>query len=72
MGQSEIPASQILSDDLVMTYPSILRREVVEGQIENIPYGVNASLSKGSISIKKTNGCLERSDDRPVLVIQPK
>ena len=26
MGQSEIPASQILSDDLVMIDPSILRR----------------------------------------------
>ena len=71
MGQSEIPASQILSDDLMMTNPSILRRGVVEGQIENLPSRVNASSSKGSVHIKKTNGCLERSDDRPVLVIQP-
>ena len=71
MGQSEIPASQILSDDLVMTNPSILRRGVVEGQIENLPSRVNASSSKGSVRIKKTNGCLERSDDRPMLVIKP-
>ena len=54
-----------------MTDPSILRRGVVEGQIENLPSGVNASSSKGSVYIKKTNGCLERSDDRPVLIIQP-
>ena len=71
MGQSEIPASQILSDDLVMTNPSILRRGVAEDQIENLPSGVNASSSKGFVRIKKTNGCLERSNDRPVLVIQP-
>ena len=31
MGQSEIPTSQILSDDLVMTDPSILRQEGAEG-----------------------------------------
>ena len=71
MGQSEIPTSQILSDDLVMTNPSILRRGVAKGQIKNLPSGVNVSLSKGSVRIKKTNGYLERSDDRPVLVIQP-
>ena len=63
MGQSEIPTSQILSDDLVMTNPSILRRGVVEGQIENIPSRVNVSSSKGSVRIKKINGCLEQSDD---------
>ena len=31
---------------------------------------MNASSSKGSICTKKRNGCLERSGDRPVLVIQ--
>ena len=70
MGQSEIPTSQILSDDLVMTNPFILRQGVAEGQIETLPSGVNVTSSKGSVCIKKTNGCLERSDDQPMLVIQ--
>ena len=71
MGQSKIPMYQILFDDLVRTDPSILMGGGDEIQIDNLPSRVNASSSKGSIRIKKRNRCLERSDDQPVLVIQP-
>ena len=70
MGQSEINASQILSDDMDMAKPSVLLRGGAKDQNDNLSSGVNASSKKISVHIKKMNGCLERSKDRPVLVIQ--
>ena len=54
-----------------MADPSSFLQGGTEGQIKNISSVGNASSSKGSFRIKKINGCLERSDDRPVLIIQP-
>ena len=53
-----------------MVDPSSLLQGGAEGQINNLSSVGNASLSKGSFRIKKINGCLERSDDRPMLIIQ--
>ena len=54
-----------------MVDPSSVLREGAKGQINNLSSVRNASSSKGSFRIKKINGCLEQSDDRPMLIIQP-
>ena len=54
-----------------MVDPSSLFKGGAKGEINNLSSVGNASSSKGSFCIKKINGCLERSDDRPVLIIQP-
>ena len=56
---------------LQMANPSSLLWGGAEDQINNLSSVGNALSSKGSFRIKKINGCLERSDDRPVLIIQP-
>ena len=71
MGHAELLISQTSSDDLEMVDSSILKRVGAKGQADLLPSGANAAVSKGFVRIKKMNGCLERSDDRPVLVIQP-
>ncbi|XP_057871389.2 uncharacterized protein LOC131077832 [Cryptomeria japonica] len=58
--------------DLEMVDPSSLMHVSNKDRTELPPSGEGTSSSKGSFRIKKANGCLERSEDRPVLVIQPK
>ena len=53
-----------------MADPSSVLWEGAEGQINNLSSVGNASSSKVSFCIKKINGCLEQSDDQPVLIIQ--
>ncbi|XP_059065981.1 uncharacterized protein LOC131857427 [Cryptomeria japonica] len=57
--------------DLEMVDPSSLLNANNKDQTEFPLSGEGTSSSKGAFRIKKVNGCLERSEDRPVLVIQP-
>ncbi|XP_059068311.1 uncharacterized protein LOC131040439 [Cryptomeria japonica] len=57
--------------DLEMVDPSSLMHASNKDRTEFPPSREGTSSSKGSFRIKKVNGCLERSEDRPVLVIQP-
>lgn len=64
--------NQVLTSslDFEMVDPSSLMHASNKDQTEFPLSREGTSLSKGSFQIKKVNGCLKRSEDRPVLVIQ--
>ena len=63
--------SEIASKDMEMLAPSSLALVNGVDLISKSAFGDGGSSSKGVPRIKKVNGCLERYEDRPVLVIQP-
>ncbi len=63
--------SQIASKDMEKADPSSLVHAKGGNQMSAHSMGNGVSSSNGMPRIKKVNGCLERSEDRHVLVIQP-
>ena len=55
-----------------MADPSLLAHVKGENQMSKPTMGDGVSSSNGMPRIKKVNGCLERSENRPILVIQSK
>ena len=63
--------SQIASKDIKMADPSSLAHAKGGNQMSKPTMGDGVSSSNGMPRIKKVNRCLERSEDRPILVIEP-
>ena len=66
-----IPSSQRPADDVVMGDPSSsLHANTMD--LNGKPQSRNGdSASNGGFRLKKVNGCLQRAEDRPILIIQP-
>lgn len=71
MENRSLAGYQVSSGDLEMIEPSSPLHASCKEQSGKPQSGEGVSSSKGMFRIKKVNGCLERSEDRPVLVIQP-
>ena len=63
--------SQIASKDMEMADPSSSTHAKGENQMSKPTMGEGGSSSNEMPRIKKVNGCLARSEDRPILAIQP-
>ena len=63
--------SQIASEDMEMFDPSSSAHANGGNQTSKPTMGDGGSSSNGISQIKKVNGCLERSEDQPILIIQP-
>ncbi|XP_059076363.1 uncharacterized protein LOC131875739 [Cryptomeria japonica] len=63
--------AQVSSGDLEMVEPSSSMHANVKEQLGKPQSGDGIPSSTGVFRLKKVNGCLERSEDRPILIIQP-
>ncbi|XP_057862719.1 uncharacterized protein LOC131071037 [Cryptomeria japonica] len=63
--------AQVSSGDLEMVEPSSSMHANVKEQLGKPQSRDGIPSSIGVFRLKKVNGCLERSEDRPILIIQP-
>ena len=71
MGDPEITFSWLSSGDLEMGEPTSVAQAASKALNEKPQSGEGESSSNGKIRLQKINGCLQKAEVRPILVIQP-
>ena len=66
-----MPSFQLLTNDAVMGGSSTSLHANVKDLNDKQSLGDEKSSPNGGFRLKKVNGCLQRVEDRPILVIQP-
>ena len=71
MGELGITSSMLSGGDLEMGDPISAVHASSKGLDGNIHSREGESSSNGKIRVQKINGCLQKDEIRPILVIQP-
>ena len=71
MGDPEITFSQLSSGDLEMGEPTLVAQAASKALNGKPQSGEGESSSNGKFRLQKINGCLQKAEVRPILVIQP-
>ena len=71
MGDPEITFSRLSSGDLEMGEPTSVAQAASKALNGKPQSGEGESSSNGKIRLQKINGCLQKAEVRPILVIQP-
>ena len=66
-----MPSSQLPTNDAVLGDASTSLHANVKDLNGKSSLGDGKSSPTGGFRLKKVNGCLQRAEDRPILVIQP-
>jgi len=66
-----MPSSQLPANDAVLGDASTSLHANVKDLNGKPSSGDEKSSPNGGFRLKKVNGCLQRAEDRPILVIQP-
>ena len=70
-GTTGMPSSQLPANDVVLGDASTSVHANVKDLNGKPSLGDGNSSPNGVFQLKKVNGCLQRAEDRPILVIQP-